>query len=366
MKFSCNYKEIKNIIQLIERIAGKNSSLPILNTILFSVTDKILTLKVTNLEVGVEFYLPVFDSKVGSICLPAQLIASVLGTIPQVETITFELKDGVILVDTFNHHSKIKGFLPDDFPTIPQVKEGIEFSLPLSLFIIGLKSVVYASATSDIKPEIASVYIYHDGEYLVFVSTDSFRLAEKKIPLTLIEEIPPIIIPIKNISDILRVVDGSKGDILIKVDKNQISFYHSSFMITSRIIDGVYPDYRQIMPKSFTTTSLVSQLELTEALKVSTIFADKFHHVFININPKTKQYEVSAVNQDIGQTNTILNNEANGEEVELKVNARYLTESFSALDAERIEFKCSGAAKPLLITGVGNKSFRYLVMPVNR
>ncbi|MBI2482484.1 MAG: DNA polymerase III subunit beta [Candidatus Vogelbacteria bacterium] len=366
MKFSCNYKEIKNIILLIEKIAGKNSSLPILNTIFFLIKDNKLTLKVTNLEVGVEFYLTVFDSKNGSICLPAQLIAGVLGTIPPTEIITFELKDGIVLVDTFNHHSKIKGFLPDDFPTIPQVIDGVNFSLPISLFLLGLKSVVYASATSDIKPEIASVYLYHDGEYLVFVSTDSFRLAEKKIPLTLINETPSIIIPIKNVNDISRVIEGAKGEIVIKVDKNQLSLYHSSFLITSRIIDGVYPDYRQIIPKNFSTTVLISQLELTEALKVSTIFADKFHHVNLLINPKNKICEVSAINQDIGQTTTSINNESNGEEIEVKVNARYLTESFNSLDAERIELKSSGVNKPLLISGVGNKLFKYLVMPVNR
>lgn len=366
MKFSCNYKEIRNVIQLIEKVAGKNSSLPILNTILFSVAGNNLTLKTTNLEVGVEFYLTVFNSKDGSICLPAQLISNVLNTIPPTETINFELKDNLVLVDTVNHQSEIKGFTTDDFPIIPKVDDGPSFSLPISLFTIGLKSVIYASALSDIKPEIASVYLYHNGEYLVFVSTDSFRLAEKKIPLKLENEIPSIIIPIKNITDILRIIDGVKGDMVIKVDKNQISFYHQSFLITSRVIDGVYPDYRQIMPKTFLTNILISQSDLTEALKVSTIFADKFHHVNLKTINKDKKCEISAVNQDIGKTNTLINSEITGDDIEIKVNARYLTESFNSLDSERIQLQSSGLNKPLLITGVGNKTFSYLVMPVNR
>ncbi len=366
MKFSCNYRDIKNAIQLIEKTASKNLSLPILNTILFSINNNKLTLKTTNLEVGVEFYLTVFDSKNGSICLPAQLISNILNTIPSTDTISFNLNEGVVLIKTNKHQSEIKGFLPDDFPIIPQVEEGVEFSLPTSLFILGLKSVSYASAVSDIKPEIASIYLYHNGDDLVFVSTDSFRLAEKKIPLSVLDDIPSIIIPIKNISDIIRVVEGLKGNIKIKVDKNQLTIYHQDFLITSRIIDGVYPDYRQIIPKVSSTNILVSQNELVEALKISTIFSDKFNHVNIMVDNKKQQCQILVTNQDVGKAITTLNCEISGEDLEFKINARYLTESFSSLDSDRIQLHCSGANKPILINGVGNRSFSYLIMPVNR
>ena len=120
----------------------------------------------------------------------------------------------------------------------------------------------YSSSVSDVKPEISSVYIYSNEDSLVFVSTDSFRLAEKKVKIKNIEEINGILIPFKNISEIIRIFGEISGDLNICFNKNQISFSYNGIYLTSRLVDGVFPDYRQIIPKESKTEVVVLKQDL--------------------------------------------------------------------------------------------------------
>ena len=151
--------------------------------------------------------------------------------------------------------------------------EGKTFEIESKKLIDGIKSVYYSASFSDIKPEISSVFIYQENNDLVFVSTDSFRLAEKKIKMRNLEEIEGIIIPFKNIPEILRVIGGFLGIIRICFNKNQISFSFENTYLTSRIIDGVFPDYRQIIPKDIKTEATLLKQDLINALNLSNIFS---------------------------------------------------------------------------------------------
>src|SRR5690606_19672606 len=148
----------------------------------------------------------------------------------------------------------------------------------------GVKSVIYASALSDIKPEISSVYIYQDNQHLVFVATDSFRLAEKRVLIDKNTEIDPLIIPFKNISEIVKIIGDKKGVMEIKTDNNQISLSIDDLYITSRLIDSVFPDYKQIIPKEFKTKVLVNKEDLIQGVKMVNVFGDKLNKVKISIH----------------------------------------------------------------------------------
>ena len=139
----------------------------------------------------------------------------------------------------------------------------------------------YSGAVSEIKPEISSVYIYSDSDDLIFISTDSFRLAEKKIRLKKILDVPGIIIPLKNIPEIIRFFSDSEQEIKIDFNKNQISFTQDDIYITSRLIDGIFPDYKQIIPNETSTEVIVLKQDLLNALKLSNVFSDKFNHVIL-------------------------------------------------------------------------------------
>ena len=261
MKVECGIEKLKNGIMQVEKITGKNLTLPVLSSILVIAGGNSLKLRATNLSLGVEIEIPAKIEEEGIIAVSGSTLAGIFSNIFQNENIFLEGNGGNLLIKTKKSLIKLKGQAHEDFPTIPLV-DGKSFEIESKKLTDGIKSVYYSSSVSDIKPEISSVYIYSNENGLVFVSTDSFRLAEKKIKTKGDEDIPGILIPFKNISEVLRIFGEIQNTIKVCFNKNQISFSSDNIYLTSRIIDGVFPDYRQIIPKEFKVEAIVLKQDL--------------------------------------------------------------------------------------------------------
>jgi len=365
MKTECNIEKIRNAIFQSERITGKNLTLPILNSILLIASQKSLKFRATNLSLGVEIEIPAKVEKEGIVAVSGSVLVGVFSNIFQNENVFLVGEGGNLLIKTKKSQIKVKGQVPDDFPTIPVIS-GTIFKIESKKLTNGIKSVYYSSSVSDIKPEISSVYVYSNEDNLVFVSTDSFRLAEKKIRIKGLEEIPGILIPFKNIPEILRIFGEFSGEIRVCFNKNQISFSSDGIYLTSRIIDGVFPDYRQIIPKEFKTEAVVLKQDLLNALKLSNIFSDKFNQVNLTIKPKEKIFELSSQNNDIGENKTYLDATTSGENIALSFNYKYFFDCLQSINTDSVSIKLNEASKPITISGVSDNTFTYLIMPMNR
>jgi DNA polymerase-3 subunit beta len=365
MKIECSIEKLKKGILSTERITGKNLTLPVLNSILLIATGKNLRLRSTNLSLGIEIEIPAKVEEEGIVAIPGSVLSGIFTNIFETGNIIMEGKDGNLSIKTKKNNIKIKGQPHDDFPTIPTVS-GKSFEIEGKKLIDGIKSVYYSSSPSDIKPEISSVYIYTDGDNLVFVSTDSFRLAEKKIKTRGLEELKGILIPYKNIPEILRVLDETEGIIKTSFNKNQISFSGDNLYLTSRVIDGTFPDYRQIIPKESKTEAVLLKQDLLSALKLSNIFSDKFNQVNLKISPKTKVFELSSSSSSVGENKTHLDGALSGEEVELGFNYRYFLDCMQSITTDSLTIKLHGGSSPIVIKPIGDTSFTYLIMPMNR
>ena len=365
MKLECSIEKIKNAISQAERITGKNLTLPILNSILLTASSNSLKLRSTNLNLGIEIEIPAKIEKEGTLAISGSILNAVFSNVSQNENVFFENEDGNLLIKTKKSQIKLKSQPFEDFPTIPMVA-GNSFEIESSKLIDGIKSVYYSSSVSDIKPEISSVFIYTNEDNLIFVSTDSFRLAEKKIKVKGLEEILGILIPYKNIGEILKVFGEFKGMIKVCFNKNQISFSSDNIYLTSRIIDGIFPDYKQIIPKDFLTDAVTLKQDLLNALKLSNVFSDKFNQVNLKIAPKEKVFELSSANNDIGENKTYLDAVINGENIELGFNYKYFLDCFQSINTDSVSIKLSGASRPIVISAISDPSFTYLIMPMNR
>jgi DNA polymerase III subunit beta len=365
MKIECDIKKIKEAISQTERIVGKNLTLPVLGSILLIAKGKTLKLRATNLSLGVEVEIPAKVEKEGVVAVSGSVLAGLFLNIYQNEVVFIEENNGNLLIKTKRSQIKIKGQPYEDFPTIPTVS-GKTFEIEAKKFIDGIKSVYYSSSPSDIKPEISSVYIYSNEEGLVFVSTDSFRLAEKKIKTKEVKEISGILIPFKNIPEILRIFGDFSGEIKICFNKNQISILGDGIYLTSRVIDGTFPDYRQIISKESKTNVIVLKDDLLNALKLSNVFSDKFNQINLLINPGKKIFELSSSNNDVGENKTYLEATLSGEEVLLGFNYKYFIDCFQSINTDSISIKINEPSKPIIISGISDNSFLYLIMPMNR
>ncbi|MDZ7726540.1 MAG: DNA polymerase III subunit beta [Candidatus Campbellbacteria bacterium] len=365
MKIECVQTKLADALRKTERIAGKHASLPILSSVLLEAKDGILLVKSTNLELGIEISLPVKVEKEGVVAISAQSLASYVSSL-RGKSITLESEDKTLLVASEKQHATFNTFDHSEFPTIPRIK-GTSVHFSAEKLRAGIKSVVYSASVSSVKPELSSVYISGtDDNNLVFVATDSFRLAEKKLSEKEAHSVEPVLVPQKNVLEIERILEGVDGEVEMIFGDNQIAIVDNSFYITSRIVDGVFPDYAKIIPEGYSTKVTVLKQDLIDAFKVSTIFSGKTNQVTFDIDPEKNLMILETRSSEVGENKAELDVTAEGEPLSVNFNYRYITDSFQAIPEESVELLFNGVSRPLVVRGVGSKDFTYIVMPMNK
>lgn len=365
MKIECIKEKIQEVVTSVERIANKNATLPILQCLLFIAKENTLTIKATNLDVGVEIKIPVKVIEEGVVAIPAYVLAPALNNIKKGKIIISE-NNGILKIEADKVSLNLKSIPNDDFPLLPRVSEELNSSINIKDLVFGLKSVVFSVSISSIKPELGSVYLYQRDGYINFVGTDSFRLAEKRIQSKKEVINNPILLPLKNVQDLIKVFDNTDGDVKLSTSKNQISIESDYCFFTCRIVDGIFPDYEQIIPKEPVVSAVVLKQDFADALKTSTVVMDKYFQVVVDVNEKSGEVVFESKNNDVGDGKISINGKITGENLTLSFSQKYLNDAVSAISDDSFVLKFGGNHKPLLIEGVSNKLFRYLVMPMNR
>lgn len=366
MKLETFKDDLRLAISNADRLTGKALSLPALSYILLEAKDRTLLVKATNLDLGVEIAVPSKVSGEGRLLVSGQVLASFLNNLAKDDKITLESNLNNLAVTTLHTKSVFNTYPADDFPSIPKLNTAA-IKLPTPQLLAGIKAVIYAASTSDIKPEIASVHLYQDGGDLVFVATDSFRLAEKRISLEKkIKEPLSLIIPLRNAAEIMRVFDGESGEVAIQSTPNQLSLSTDHIYLTSRLVDGVFPDYRQIMPTSAKTEAVVLRHDLVNTLKLANVFSDKLNQINFKVGVKDGLLELSSRNADVGEVASSLEATLEGEDVEASYNVRFMLDCFASISSDSVALKLNTKSRPLVISGIGDPTFTYLVMPLNR
>lgn len=367
MKIEISTKELKSVIDKSFRATGKNLSLPVLSCVYMNAdkTTGTLNIKATNLDIGVEFNLKVKCLESGSAAPPSNILLNLLSSINQDSDLDIGLNNGNLTVSSKNKSSVIKCLPLDDFPVIPVVTSEKETQIKSKDFINGIKSVWYSASTSTIKPELASVYITPGEQELIFVSTDSFRLAEKRVFYKKPTDFQPILIPYKNIPDIIKILEGYE-ETKISFDKNQINFSFLDGHLVSRVVDGSFPDYKQIIPKSSQTEVVVLKNDLVNTIRSAQVFSDAFNQVRFKVNSKDKKFSIMTKNNDVGEYNEDVPAKVTGDDIEISFNHKYILDCMQSLDSDSLTLSLAGAGKPMIIRGASDKSFTYIVMPMNK
>lgn len=368
MKCEISFEKFRQAIFLAERVASRHATLPVLSCILLDVQKTGMTVRATNLDVGMEIELPAKSDGEVLFAVPAHTLSAFLGQVGDKEQIVrLETNAGNLHITLSKSKGVIKTVAPEDFPAIPGVTDGKTSTFPSELLSKGFKSVWYSAALSNVKPELASIYVYRDTDSAVFAATDSFRLAEKRLQIPKGSAIEDMLIPYKNAIEIVKMLEAAGPAVTMISNKNLVSFSGNGVRITSRIIDGVFPDYRQIIPKGYSTEAIVLKQDLINALKVSTVFSDAFNQLHMMIDPKKKLFEVETKNSDVGENHSELDAALTGDALEINFNGKYISDSFQAIDADSISLQFNGKNRPLVIRPVsGDQTFLYLVMPMNR
>ncbi len=366
MKIECVKNRLLQAISKIEKITSKHPTLPVLRCVLIEAEKGVVVLKATNLELGVEIKIPAKVHTEGVVAVPANILYGFISQVSEDENITLEVSEKNLIISSSSGKAVINSYNHEDFPTLPVVPKEKTFTIHAKDLVKGFKSVWYAASVASMKPELASVYVYGDDNEIYFVATDSFRLAEKKIYSKKLKDVGAILIPYKSVIEIVRIIDDVSDEIEVNLTKNQISFTFGTTYLTSRVVEGVFPDYKQIIPKEFTTEVVALKQDVIQSLKLATIFSDAFHQVSIKVDPAKKLFEVSTKNTEVGEHTHNLSAAISGEPVAINFNYKYIVDCFQSIEADSVSLQFNGLNRPMVVRGVSDGSFTYLVMPMNK
>ncbi len=366
MKLEILRENLDTSVSVAAKVSNKNLSLPVLGCVVFVVEKGKAELKSTNLDLSVEAILKARVLEDGVSAVPAHILAQTVAALTD-QKLILRTHSNNLVIDGERGTTSITLVDSAEFPTIPHVQKGMgtEAALPAKVFSAALRSVAFSASTSSVKPELASIRLSLDHGELIAVATDSFRLAEAKVPVKAKGSFGAVLLPARNIGDILRAVDESE-EVEIRIGENQASFTSEFGRITSRTVDGTFPDYRSIFPRDFVASATCLKEDAIKAFRKISIFLDSFNQVHMSLKASEKTFTVRALNASVGETTDHIPAALQGEDIDINFNARYITEALSTIAGDSVTFSIAGAGRPMVMTDTPHKGFTYLVMPMNR
>ncbi|QQG45925.1 MAG: DNA polymerase III subunit beta [Candidatus Niyogibacteria bacterium] len=367
MELSCFKTHFQKSIQLAERQTNQRNANPVLNGIFLKAEKNHLLIRSTDLYSGFETKIPAQVKKEGTLVIQAKPIISLLSSVND-EKIFLESKNNNINLTTKNTSTTIKAYDQEDFPKLPKIKNGQKLVFNAEKLFSNMKSVIFAASESDIKPEISSVFFSsgsknNPGSFFKMAATDSFRLAEKSFD-SKTEKIDSFLFPGKSALDFIKIIENFEGDVELEFDRQHLFALHPSFSYFTRLIEGNFPDYEQIIPSAFSTEVTLNKKELTDNLKLAGVFSGRLKEVKLRAYAGDNIFEITTSDSELGEHNGQLKAQITGENLEASFNQRYLLEGLEPVNSEDVILRFSGASKPLLIQNPRDVSYLYLVMPM--
>jgi len=372
MKLTILKDNLKKGLNYVEKVTGKNLSLPILSNILLKTDKNFLYLAGTDLEIAIQYWSLAKIEKEGNIVVPGKILSTFISFLKD-QKINISSKKDILIIETNKNKTQIKGFNPDEFPIIPQIQSPYFIEISPKKFIEGLNQVVEIVSISQMRPEITGLLLVFSKEGIKIVGTDSFRLAEKKICIsTKLNSEKKCILPKKTAKELISSFTDRKQKIKICFTENQIMFEsrmeeleHPEIQIISRLIDGEYPNYQGVIPKSFSTQILVEKEEFIRYLKTASLFVDRNNEIKLIIEPKNKEVEIKVQNPEVGENISYLPAEIKGEKLEISFNWKFLLDGLMNIKSNQVVIKFNGDEGPALMESSGEeKDYIYIVMPI--
>ncbi len=371
MKVEILKENLKGGLNIVEKIVGKNLSLPILDNVLISAEDNFLNLTSTDLETIIRLWILSKVIQKGKVVIPAKFLSSFISYLPD-EKVIIEAKGQNLHIESKNFKNQIQGYNPEEFPIIPEFKELECLEIDNKKFCQGLSQVINIVSTSQTRPETAGIYFNFSKNNIIMAATDSFRLAEKTIPLeNSTQKEYTFILPQKPAREILNILEDKEGVLKIYFADNQVLFEfpmkeikHPQIQITSRLIEGQYPNYKEIIPNKFKTNITLKKDEFLNQIKTASLFSNKNNEVKISIFPEKKEVEIFSQNPNIGENKSIISAKIDGDPIEVSFNYKFLIDGLLNIKSSEVIFSISKEDGPSVLKPVGDDSYIYVVMPI--
>ncbi len=372
MKFEINSIKLFKIINQVGKARNKGTINSYLNNIYIKSEDNNLIMRATNLEITCEKSISMKGIVNGECLINGDILVKISNYFSNTDTnIICELDNDIFNISYLKNKIGLKTTSLEDFPNIPQSGKYLT-NIKLKTYIDLIRSVSFCAATSEIKPEISSIYLYSKGNELFSVATDSFRLAEKKINFKNNEEDINILISQKNINEKISILESLKDEeenqeIELYSNDNVLTIQNSNTILVIRSINGNFPDYRQLFPKEWITKVEVDKNELKNTLNLSTVFVNNYSYIDFELDIEKKIIKTNSKNDKIGLLDKeITPKKITGEKILASYNSNYFLEGLSHINSDSVELYFTQNVKPMFIKDGKDESFTYLLMPLNK
>ena len=358
-------EKLKEGLDSVSKSGGENKELPILKNILLEAKNNKIKLVSTNLEIAITSFVAGKVIEEGVTTVPLSLFMGIINGI-QTERINLELKNGILDIKTDNYNAKLQCVSSEEYPLIPKIKNKKSFiSISADIFKNSIEQALSASQILENRPDLNSVLFSLENDGLVITSTDSFRLAEKKIKEGdfIQEEMENIscLIPLKTAMDASKIF--KEGDIKIYIEESQILFESEKTEMISRLLENKFPDYKQLIPKKVEAEVLINKSELLNALKLSSVLSSRTNE--INIEKEgDKAIKIFSNEESVGENVYTLPAKIKGNFEKTSFNWKYLSDGVRAVKNEEVFLGINEESKPALIRELNESSFVYILMPI--
>ena len=362
MKLVVTQENLSKALQVVGRVASGRTPLPILNNVLIRTDKNRLLLAATNLEIAITQHIGSKIEEEGVLTVPAKLMSEFIASLPK-GNVTLEADGAKLKIKSGSYQSTINGMTPDEFPTLPQITSKQEISLDPTLLKRAIQQTVLVASADDTRPVLTGVYCHTHNGQLFLAATDGYRLAERS--LGVIDQEISAIIPAQTLQDVLRVMTDDLQEVKVMFDDNQVRLLLDDIEITSRLIDGAFPDYRQLIPAQSDISATLEKDEFTRITKVASLFArESGGSVTLKVSESEQVLGIHSVASQLGENNS----EAPAEVIssgQVTLNSRYLLEALGCVDAPRVTFRFSGKLSACILTAASDsQDYKHIIMPL--
>lgn len=368
MKLQLPKEQLARSLNLVTRAVAVKAALPVLNNILLNCEKGQLKLAATNLETSIVTTLAISSDEDGAITVPARLLSEFVNSLPT-GNVKLETGEESLKVTSGKYEASFAGIAASEFPQPPQVKEADKTILDKN-FAKALNQTSFAASADEGRPVLTGILLEFTKNSLNLVATDGYRLAKKTLNIDSSLE-TNLLIPARALNEIARLIGEAEDESEISfqpvVENNQAVFTIGQTEVTTRLLDGTFPLYQSIIPTDFKSRVVISNTELNQAVKATSLFArDLGNVVHISINADKNEIEMKANTAQVGTGKSIINGSVEGDSVSIAINSHYLTSGLAVLTSQQISLEAINSTKPVLLRSVGDDSLFYIIMPVRQ
>lgn len=364
MELSVTQENLTKALSNVGRVASSKTGLPILSNILLRTDGNRLQVAATNLEIASTQHVGAKITTPGAITIPARLVTEFVSSLPK-DTVELKVTDNKLSISSGSFNSVINGVVADEFPELPTIdeKSSINYSIAAGDFKAAVSQTIITSSSDSTRPVLTGVYWHSFEGFLYLAATDGYRLSERRLVETASEV--AAIIPTTTLQEVLRTLSDDVAQVELLFDETQVRFRVGESEITSRLIDGNYPDYRQLIPATSETNVGLKTAEFVRITKIAGLFArESGGSVTLTADSEKRTLSIHSIASELGENTSSATAEvsSNGQ---VTLNSRYLSEALGVIDGSEVEFRFSGKLAPCVLTAkVKDTNYKHIIMPL--